>query len=491
MTDGDIDLSYGLDLLRRINKISVDGAPIVELATTDGFALWQFFQNNLLYRDLKSFRTFNTEHPVRAAWYAVPASWLACVILFGISVLGLIQFIFSKKRALFYSVDRVSARARRCDFRLEKVSAFLDEENISYTEIFYAPITIATVKNFLKRKRVAMYLSLFDFILLPFVPRRKLVLTETDRVLFTSEELPRVQALVSEYLRFVTIARWKVSFLTFVFSCIRPRLLLSIDDVRYYQEIIVACRRVGVSSIAFQHGHYTKYHVGWLAMFPTKHAYAYPDTLVVWSTYWKDELIRLGTYFPEKAIVVGGNMREDEPHTAPSRSVQGNMNVIYPYEIDGPRQEIAAFLKTLAACPKVKLFYKLRQDIDRDLQVRAFEVDTIPPDRVRIITFLNEITNGISLVVGSYSTFLYNMIEDRIPVALIPTSSDFGEGIIRNGLADTLASHSGEMCQSVVQAATVDQHILESRAQRLSDGSDRNIPKLLRELIMPYLVSKN
>jgi hypothetical protein len=156
----------------------------------------------------------------------------------------------------------------------------------------------------------------------------------------------------------------------------------------------------------------------------------------VWNSYWKKELLRLGTYYKEDELIVGG---EKQLFKSPNPSFPGvdftqKKAILIPYETDAPKDEVKVFIDMFKKSG-FKVYFKIRSDISKEVQCQEYGLS---PGEVRVITDYNPIISEVALIVGVYSTFLYDLIGSDVPVAIFETSMDYGYGMVENGLAGIL-----------------------------------------------------
>ncbi|MFW6040041.1 MAG: hypothetical protein ACOC9N_03080 [Gemmatimonadota bacterium] len=88
-------------------------------------------------------------------------------------------------------------------------------------------------------------------------------------------------------------------------------------------ELVVACRRRGIPTVAVQHGQFSRYTTGLMAYgfsAPVGHAF---DRYCVWSDFFADILRRHSDLIPSASVVVGG---------VPGTSASGGSNSTSPDE---------------------------------------------------------------------------------------------------------------------------------------------------------------
>ncbi len=395
-----------------------------------------------------------------------------------------------KKDVIIFSVDKISAEKDH-DFRIDGLYRFLREKRISFVEVFHAQLGPSLLAHAKSRHRAAVYREAFEFLASIWFRwcRCRLQARRLAAALpcaeFEEADRPFVRHLVEKLLGNLHASRFEVRWYRRVLKRIRPRVVLSIDDTRYYQELCAAARAEGIPFYAFQHGHFTKYHAGWLASGASTPNDAQPDALFVWSPYWKNELRRLGTNIDSDRIRVGGNPKglavatEAPPYIPPK--VGERLGLLVPFESDVVFEEVRALLKKLIATEHVKVWLKTRPDWDRDEQLQRYGLDELSKDQAEAVPDHRPFLSHMHAVAGVYSTFLYDALATMRPVFIFKTSMDVGEGMVVNGLADALDVSSGDPVTSLIAACHAAAPQLQDRLDRYQGGAS-DISTTLTEL---------
>lgn len=451
------DFRNGERLLRIINATKVDGKPIAS-STLPGTNrnVWQRFQQFIFFSDIPDFEKAGSFGAYTKRSRSNKALSVGQVFVYTLatvlSLWGIARLLFVRPRVLIFSSDRVSDKEFRADFRLHPVYAALKETNTSFFECIHMVINRDFLSNAFKRRRPVMYLEAIDGLwsIARFFSSLHVQHTVICDAADTSgDEKAFAEHVVRKYLGVFELISFRINILKNVFP-LAPTLASGflIDDTRHYHEVSEALRALNVPTYAVQHGHITKYHVGWL--FPQEFSGTEamrPDTFLVWNEYWKREMLRLKSIFPETNIIVAGNPKSLPSFT--SRDARRDTALILiPHETDSPKERVTGYIRALAECSGMQIFLKLRPDVSKNETLK--EYGTLP-EQVEIITNLNELPRKPDVVLGVYSTFLSEMVALHIPVGILPTNMDFGEGLITNGAATLLDSE--DLCASV-QALT-------------------------------------
>ncbi len=466
--------AYSLNFLKKLNAVSFNGKPVSCLKIFDKYNVWIFFQTRIFFGDLKflSDKLDKFSVPRPSARIIIQDFLLSCLGL-TLSSAALAVAILSKKKVLVYSIDRANSTILSNDARLDPIYKYLKEHGIPYLEYFHTIFDRQFVMNLMTRRRVAVYLRSIDSLYrvgrtLGFIRPTYSRIGKVDLSNFEPEERHYAKYLLSKYISTIDLVKFRVKVLQKILSWMDLKVLLTIDNTRDYFELILACQLNSIPVMAFQHGHFTKYHVGWLDDGSFEGEIVRPDKLYVWSEYWKRELLRLGTYFPKNAIEVGGlKVKTDSRPIKPL----ANVGVLIPYEVDSVKVEVKKYIDKLLSCKGIKVFFKLRTDLNKDKQLAEYGLESGNHPNLELISDLNVYLSEINVVAGTYSTFLYDMIAYLKPVVILKTSSDFGEGLLKNHLATEVTINN--LCRKVIEISKTPEDMLLNKKKILFGESEK------------------
>lgn len=471
-------LAYRLDLLRRINALVIEGAPLSHAKILDRYNVWQCFQSRLFYQDLRVFCDGAWPPPspsLRMRVQASAALLTARIITCG----GRLMLWLRRPKVLIYSVDRTNSKLSLSDARIDPVYRAVQKAGQRYIEAFYSLPGRDLVKNFLKRKRFALYGAAMGISFSHRPPA--LDWSRIDLSTFSESERPFVRATVEKYLAAIPLFIKRVERYKRLFEGSSLRLVLAIDDTRSYWEVVLAAHLAHIPAYAVQHGRFGKYHVGWLSDGTFDGEIIQPDRLYVWSEYWRHELLQLGTYFSPETICVGGS--KDALPTLVPRDRREGLTVVLPYESEAVKEEVKPYIDALLECPDVRLLFSIRSDIDRSRQLKEYGLTEQYHPRFFITDDPARIAAEADMIVGTCSTFLYDLIGAERPVALLHTSSDLGEGLLRNNLADELTLDDPTLCETVRKIAETSHSVLSARKEKLFGDDQLRMEDTLRRLL--------
>lgn len=461
------DIPYAYDLFTRITaRVTVNGTPLPRLRICEAYNLWNMGAQTAFLEDCYGFSRTRKFEDV-AALYGASMNRMALgnfvygCLAFCSTLVALLAIRFGRPRALVFGVDKASAPGG-VDFRIARLYAELARNEMPYTEMLHALLGKDFLRNLWARKRAAIYLEAIDWLY-------RLVRSHTKERYrigglesFDREEALFAEALVHKYVGQMPMRRFRVRFLTRLLRGSRVRTILSIDDTRYYHELMIAGKECGIPSYGFQHGHVTPYHVGWLALPDADGAYARPDFLVVWNEYWKREFETLESVWPPEALLVGGSPNAASSLPLTRQEHRAPYRVLLPCETHAPAAVAAALLRTLASCEDIHVILKVRPDIPVAAQLERLGTDT---SSFAVVTHLSELSEPIAAVLGTYSTFLYEAAAAGIPVGVVRSDLAFARRMLENGLAESVDTE--DACGAVRALSALPEDEVERRRSML------------------------
>ncbi len=468
------DLQRALDLLKKINSLKTkDGMPIYETRKFAGKSVWAFHQHVIFGNYLRQYvayepiikflydhnfseatilgdlgelgklleingvRAVKSKEAVgtfqdRNFLKALAAKFFSVLITLG----AFLKLFLGRARLLVYTPDKYSKHD--CDFRFAAVYDYLRKNKIGFTEVFHTLLGKEFYDNFFKRKRAAIYLESLTFPIfldsnfnaadIDFSP------VESHSTRYFSYLLAIVDKRAQASIRLIKILSWLLK-LTGV------RKVIAIDDMRFTSELVMACKLNDIKTFAFQHGAFIKYLVGFMNYGIPRDLSVTFDKLFVWNAYWKKALLDFSSQYDEKNVEVGGCLRELPAISYKKREAKitdiSQVKLLVPYEgMVGPTntmKEIKAFVEKFLGLG-ISIFFKVRQDVSGREQLENYGLSG--NDQVEVIKEVDEKTlSQVDAVVGSYSTFLNEMLFYDKPVFLMRTSFDMGHRLADDNLA--------------------------------------------------------
>ncbi len=229
------------------------------------------------------------------------------------------------------------------------------------------------------------------------------------------------------------------------------KILICVPDARNYHELIQSCRLNKIKTYAFQSGALCKYDIGLLDCSGHGGSIIKPDKFFLFSRYWINELLRLGSIFDKKELEVGGDIKEDRfdaNQNAPYPKKHSGITVLVSYETQAPKAEVRKYIEKILNCPDMRIIFSVRPGRNIKDQLSEYGLENMP-DNFSITSNLEEIINDIDVVVGTQSTLLYDMVGYLKPVIVLKTEMDMLDGMTINGLAELLDIDDINFCEHI------------------------------------------
>lgn len=478
MREGKKDIDYGeaYRLWEAVNRIYRENPEYQKAFAFREYNLWLNY-SQLIFESAKSYSAGAWSAPSAGPWAFMKAA-SANFLLLILSLCAIAKLHLARPSILIFTLDRSHSRFVS-DTRLDPVYEAIEKSQVRFLEVFRTVPGRKTFGAFLKRRRLAVYLEGFD-LLAGFVAKMPAPAALPSVEGVGERDRAFVEHCIRHYAHAARVTRIKIAILERLLRGSSLRCLFAVDDVRTYAEIVAAARTLRIASYGVQHGHFTKYHVGWLQTAGIEGKPIAPDQLLVWSEYWKKELMRLGTHFPPQRIVVGG--LKGASHSSQDSSADfSEKTVLIPYETAAPHSEVREYIRRLLSCPGVEVLFKLRADREREEQISTYGLDAVSSERLSYTADTAEAFARSYLVAGVYSTFLYDAIAARKRVAVLETSSDYGEGMWANGVADRLGQ--GDICSKLRELMIPDPKLTKERYTKVFGESPTRMYDTINRII--------
>lgn len=386
------------------------------------------------------------------------------------SALSYIWLIVSRREILIFGADRDNSSVYYCDFRVSNLYKYLKERNSRFVEFFHTIFDRNFIGRAFSRHRVSLYLEALDSLcklceMLKLIEPVKSPAFDID----AGEDTELFKTLIKTYAPYISRTRFKINFLKKLLSLTNIKTAIGSEDMRNYQELYEACRILGITSYAFLGGTISKYYVEYLRHSESVGRVIKPTFLIVESDFWKKELKRWGTIFSPEEIIIGGNIKADHDFL-PFKTKVGNdeevITIIFSYETIASKGEILKYIDKFTSYPQIRVIFKFRPHRDLALQTREYRINNIHRNNLKIINNLDEI-DDFDIIVGTYSTYLYEMVGNLKPVVVLKTNLDWGESLTINKLADEISLNEVNLVERLKEIKNTSPEVLLKRRQTL------------------------
>jgi len=340
------------------------------------------------------------------------------------SLWGVLRILLLRPSVIVFGNDRIGAH--RYEPRMAKVYEWLESQNIPYANLIHSTPHGHVIGNWFRRMRPVVYLEGWEY--------------------------------------------WGRTLLSWLLQKSGAQHLWGIDDFRHWQTVIVAARDAGLQSTFFQHGRFTK-HQQYLS-FPNKERgdIQLPDRYVVWNDFWRERLFALSPPFTDhpKIVIAGGkpsqNVADDDAGLS-----RAPFTVLVIHEPAASVSDVLQYLEVFLSIPQLQLKYKVRRDRSVEEQITRLPLEMRSHDRFEAV---EDIPDSTSLVVGSFSTLLYESIAHGLPVGVLRMSSTQAEDLVEEGLATMIDIGGTDMEHQIKTAQNISPVELASRAEKMRVTAD-------------------
>jgi len=465
-------LDKNLDLLKKINSLKINNVSICDIYSYKNISTWSFQQvwlwDRLLTvknkKEKKSTIDFLTRIRIRfrnMVWYSI------------LAILTIVKLRANKTKILVYSI----AKSKK-DFRLVKVFNFLEKNDIKYGEVVHG------YRSKLYNTKLVFFTGLVNYIF----PAKK-ISHQFDLGDFEDDQRDDLKLIINDLLANAAQSEKKIKFLKWYLKLAGIDTLLAIDDPRYYNELIVAAQELNIKVIVFQHGRFNKYLTGWINYNVPPEKCIVPDKFVVWNKYWRDKLITLSPAHKlhHKKIFIGGQPFYSNNEFLINKLVD-QLVVLIPFELKADKEAVKKCIQQLLLIPRLKVFFKARPDqsINEQLRVSGLGEFESRANFIVIQQLTKESLEEVNLVIGTYSTLLYEMIEVGKPVIVLKSNNTQADDLVMDGLAEFLTENASELGDQLKNVANISIDVLKERKNIITTQVD--IDESLKNILKPVKV---
>lgn len=480
-------LPYALRLLQTLNTAAIGGVPLRIRCGLEGFEPWWFSQEIVFWRMLVPFADRRkgilpapTGPPPAAA-----AGRLSGAVAFARLALSSLAAILSarllQRDTLFYAIDQLSPGLDH-DFRLSGLYAAMRRRGYRFVEILHGTDLRRSVRLLRERGRTAVYLPVLDR-LFPAKPPTSIRVEAIDFDGDLDDEERRLLGGVAQWcLGAAASARRKTQCLRVLLRLAGIRRAIVLDDSRHANELIAACKLESVPVLGYMHGLLNRYHVGLTAPgFRDGRPHTF-DRYGLWSEYFARRVAEGDLYRGTDAIRVTGPLRPyGRGEVCPRRRTSAPSSRTRVLLVSEPRArqgEVREYLRCLAGDNRLEVRLRMRPGEER---AGVMADGPVPGVELCHAATLAEAMADSDVVLGSYSTVLYEAAALLKPTVLLGTSFTYGLDLATDGLSD-LASRPEHVVEVVLRAAGLDNAELERRRHAIWGDWTADGPNQLLDL---------
>lgn len=478
---GMLSFAEHLNLLERLNTMRVGSGSLTDVFIFRTYSLWSFFQQHM-WSEIRSWSPQKQGTPPPMSL----KDWLLRYAALCISLFSCAWLVLRRPRNALYTVD-ITVGDFKNDPRLHKVYEVLYKQRESFFEIIHGRMNGGLIRRFFSRRRPVIYLEGIDVLFgwlksfrllspvqFPHIP--------IDAERFNASETPLVAYLIQTYKQKAQLSVYRILFLERVFRMVGTVRVLSIDDIRNFHEVIAAARGAHIPSLVFQHGRFNRHLVGWRYVGIDARLCVMPDRYVVWNQFWREQLMSLSPLFALHAerILIGGSPHKTHYVPMLGTTNGAELHILIPFEPQADRKEVSSYILALLQDPAAHIYFKVRPDASAEDQLRGLSDAITQHPRFACVQQLTPATLAtINVVLGSYSTFLYEMVEAQKPVGVLQMQSTQAQDLVEAELAQLVSV--SDIVPTVRALAELPQDVLARRSSVLRSVDDLHstLPQIL------------
>jgi hypothetical protein len=329
--------------------------------------------------------------------------FLACYTLFNIFLLKL-----KKIDSAHYLIDIKNSKDFY-DFRSKEVLEISPPQtSANFMHLNNAKYSLKT----LHRKSNVIYFETIYYVLKPFLKTKRFEYVKSNNN-FANEILEAHQEYYNDSYYIYKVALWILDFLNI-------KILISLDDTRYSNEINLASKDLNIKTIGYMHGIFNEYDLG---------VFEFPfDQYLVWSDYFKEKVLKLSNKYKQDNIEVIGHFRIKEKF----EEVKEKTNILWLGESNINYEEVFPFINKLIEDGH-KVYFKDKPSSNNKLS-DFLQKNIIYDDSNSFFECL--LKNNIGVVLGTHSTALMESWIVGVPSLVLKCSFDYGSHLWEDELIE-------------------------------------------------------
>jgi hypothetical protein len=217
-------------------------------------------------------------------------------------------------------------------------------------------------------------------------------------------------------------------------ALLRPQAFFGLDDHNMVYPMLYACRELGVPTIGYQLGMYSRLQAAYTLEGWEPGEYDWYDHVICWGRYWEDVIRKHSRAYPEGFFLQGTNKLKLSYQRLESEDFHPR-NVLVPFEFFANTHKNGLYLRALMD-NGFRVHLKLRPDQPPAAQMASY---LLPPEYRERVVPVYEITDELmarmNVVAGSMSTLLF----DLLPYGKETWVFDTEFGLLRDMVEDGFA----------------------------------------------------
>jgi len=251
----------------------------------------------------------------------------------------------------------------------------------------------------------------------------------------TQSEAELFRAAISRVEENMSFQVWEYQQHVESLKIARPKVFFGLDDHQEVHPILFACKTLGIPSIGYQLGMYSRKQAAYVLERWEPGAYQWYDQVIVWGKYWEDVIRRHSKVYPKDFFLLGAN-KHDYGYKRLESNKFNPKNILVPYEFWGNTKRIGEYIVKLMDLG-FKVYFKFKPDERPERQLACYH---LPPEYAQRLILVERITDElmaeINIVAGGMTTLLYDLLPYGKHTWVLDTEFKLLEDMVEDKLAE-------------------------------------------------------
>ena len=309
---------------------------------------------------------------------------------------------------------------------VKKVNYFIVTDNLS--------IDIKS-KNIIKNLNQGNYLNLIrnnNFIksIYIFFKYKNVVFYQSIFIFYDIRNSLSNKKIKDKFLAIHDKNKYKVFLLKKIFTFLKIKKLITIDDYREMQIFIKVCKDTDVKSTGYQHARFSEHKIAL--------SYDCYDNYIVWTKYFKKRLLKINKNYKNKIFI--NNFRNFS--FKKNKPQKKNNNIIFFCEDYMNENKVINFLKKINDIKEFKLHVKIKDSLIMSKLLNNFlEANNITVIKNKNLDDAVKEFKPVIFLASQSNVLIEATLYDAIPI-MLDTDNDYSYDLINENLAFKINLHN-------------------------------------------------
>ncbi|MDA9244089.1 hypothetical protein N9O98_01345 [Amylibacter sp.] len=222
------------------------------------------------------------------------------------------------------------------------------------------------------------------------------------------------------------------------------KLFFGLDDANTVYPLIYVAQDLGIKTLGFQHGVYSKRHIAYVM--PGIEKYRWFDNMLVWGEYWKSTVLKNSSLYSDNYHIISSNKHNYDYRYLPKKGK--NKVILIPFEFLSDSIKIGEYIKNFIKAG-FKIMFKPRPDGSLQSQLDPYFLDEFR-EKIDILDSITPETMAeIDVIAGTQTTLLFDLLPYKKPVWILDTPFRLLYDMIDDGFARLITGDDMSRIQEI------------------------------------------